>query len=61
MFAEYNNGITKINKLLMLLLVSAYAIVTANNNISRIELIKLVSLIGIVYVVLENYYPTVSM
>lgn len=59
MFEKYNNEIRKIIKLLIMLSVT-YLTVTNMEDIQITDngLLKLLAIIGIVFMILENYYPS---
>lgn len=56
---KYNNEIKKIAKLFTML-VTTYFIITKFSEISiqNNNLVKILIMVGIVYIILENYYPT---
>jgi hypothetical protein len=61
MLEKYNNEIKKLIKLIIMLGGTYYAII----NIPEIQasyngLLKLMFIIGILFIILENYYPSLS-
>lgn len=58
MFEEYNNQITKFVKLLVILSGTYFAIQNLEIQIDNLNLLKLLLMIGILFIFLEIYYPT---
>lgn len=59
MLEKYNNQIKKTFKLILMLIAIYFAIVNIPNvQLSSNDIAKLVTTIGIFYLILENYYPT---
>lgn len=61
MLEKYNNKITKVIKLFVILIVTYFAVTNISEiQISNTGLLKLILLIGIIFIILEEYYPTLS-
>ncbi len=61
MFEKYNNEIKKIIKLFVMLVAVYFAVINIPEiQISNCALLKLIAMIGIIFIVLENYYPAIT-
>lgn len=61
MLEKYNNEIKKIIKLFVMLFATYFTVTNIPDiQIDNCALLKLIIIIGIVFIILENYYPTVT-
>lgn len=58
---KYNGQCQKIIKLCVILFASYMALVNVSlHEISELEIIKIITIIGITFIILDNYFPTVD-
>lgn len=57
---KYNNQITKLNKLLAMMVFTYWTIISMPEiKISNENIFKLVACVGIIFIILDNYYPSI--
>jgi len=60
MLEKYNYQIKRIAKLLTILIVTYFAVQCNAPDLKKMEIIKIVLSVGIIFIVLDNYYPNIN-
>ena len=59
MLEKYNYQINKLLKLCALLLATYFSISNVIPELDQPQLLKIVALVGIIFIILESYYPNI--